>query len=350
MSRLDESRFVQFLEAVYALEHTDEDWLTHSLRALSHICGSEHSYMGFFYDASNVEHFKAWNRCRFGTPPAELGGIWDMFTDMANADFVRSTFRCRLLGSARDVIEYTQPLLAERQRKGYGDFFCLNALDPSGLGCLLTFGCRDREFSPRGRDAALLKRAATHLSAAYRCRRRLTSAGDEPIPRSARHERVVADAEAILDTDGRFVHAEGRAQSQVARERIRNAAVAIDSARTAHRRQRGVQVLDQWHPLTSARWTLLDSFEEGGRRYIVARENQAELSGFGTLTDRERQILVHAALGLTNKEIAYTLGVSDTTVRVLLSRAAKRLGVRGRKGLLAHSALRELCAGAKSHG
>jgi DNA-binding CsgD family transcriptional regulator len=64
--------------------------------------------------------------------------------------------------------------------------------------------------------------------------------------------------------------------------------------------------------------------------------------GFGRLTDRERQVVVHAALGLTNKEIAYTLGISDATVRVLVTRAAARLGVRTRKQLLAHPAMREL--------
>src|SRR5688500_3953365 len=100
---LNETQFVEFLEAVYALDRTDEEWLTQSLRALSQICGSEHSYMGYFYDASNVEDFKAWNRCRIGSPPAELGGIWSMFTSLVNADFVRSTFRCRLLGSAHDI-------------------------------------------------------------------------------------------------------------------------------------------------------------------------------------------------------------------------------------------------------
>src|SRR6185503_16434263 len=79
-----------------------------------------------------------------------------------------------------------------------------------------------------------------------------------------------------------------------------------------------------------------------GRRYVVARENEADTPDFSAFTDRERQVVVHAALGLSNKEIAYTLGISATTVRVLVARAAHRLGLRTRRELLAHSMLREL--------
>jgi DNA-binding CsgD family transcriptional regulator len=150
-------------------------------------------------------------------------------------------------------------------------------------------------------------------------------------------------AEAILDSAGRFVHAEGEAEGKAARERIRSAASAIDSVRATSRRRSGRDALDAWHPLTAARWTLVDSFEENGRRYIVARENQVDANGFARLTDRERQVVVHAALGSSNKQIAYDLGISDATVRVLMARAAGRMGVRTRRELLDHPALRELC-------
>jgi DNA-binding NarL/FixJ family response regulator len=103
--------------------------------------------------------------------------------------------------------------------------------------------------------------------------------------------------------------------------------------------------VEAWHPLTGARWTLIDSFENDGRRYVVARENQADVPGLGTFTDRERQVVVHAALGQTNKEIAYMLGITDSTVRVLVARAARRLGLRKRRDLLAHPMLKSLGQG-----
>jgi DNA-binding NarL/FixJ family response regulator len=120
----------------------------------------------------------------------------------------------------------------------------------------------------------------------------------------------------------------------IARQRIRAAASSLDSLRTQRRRE-GRGALDAWHPSTNGRWTLVDEFEEGGRRYIVARENEVQACGVERLTNRERQVVLHAALGFTNKEIAHALGISDTTVRVLMSRAAVRLGVRSRDELLA---------------
>jgi DNA-binding NarL/FixJ family response regulator len=46
-------------------------------------------------------------------------------------------------------------------------------------------------------------------------------------------------------------------------------------------------------------------------------------------------VVTYAARGFSTKEIAYTLGLADTTVRVLIMRAVRRAGVRDRNELLA---------------
>jgi DNA-binding NarL/FixJ family response regulator len=46
------------------------------------------------------------------------------------------------------------------------------------------------------------------------------------------------------------------------------------------------------------------------------------------LSPRERQILELIATGRSHKEVAFDLGLSDATVRVLYSRAMKKLGRR----------------------
>jgi DNA-binding CsgD family transcriptional regulator len=56
------------------------------------------------------------------------------------------------------------------------------------------------------------------------------------------------------------------------------------------------------------------------------------------LTDRENQVVEHFRVEQSTKAVAYTLGISDSTVRVLLARAIAKLGLEGRKGLLARSA------------
>ncbi len=337
-----ENQFVEFLEAVYALDRSDDEWLTQALSALAGLCGSEHHYSGFFYDASNVADLKVWNRCRLRDLPPELAASWRIVESIANPSFVRATFRSLLVGSGRRSAQsYVQPVLAERERNGHGDFYYLNGLDSSGLGCVLSFGCKQPEFTPQPRVAALLRSMATHLSAAYRCRRKLIAAGASA-PEAEQRGWGAGGAEAVVEPSGRIVHAEGAAKSKTARESISGAAAAIESARHKPSQLTDLEAMGSWHPLVGARWTLVDSFEEGGRRYVVARENQADLHGFTTLTDRERQVVVHAALGLTNKEIAYTLGISHVTVRVLLARAARRLGVRSRTELLAHSTLSDI--------
>jgi len=338
---MDETKLVGFLEAAYALERTNEDWLTHVASAFGALGGPGFNYMGLFYDASNVADLKTWNVVRLQQPPPELERTWSIFRSLADPAFVRSTFRSLLVGSARKSAgAYLGPLLEERERNGHGDFLYVNSLDPSGLGCVLTQGSRERELVPTPREGIILRRLATHLSAAFRARRKLASASGPSA------STLTAGAEAVLSADHRVIHAEGPAKARSARERLERASANIDAAR--RKRAEGVHSLNRWHPLTAARWTLVDAFEEGGRRYVVARENQAETQTFIALTDRERQIVVHAALGLTNKQIAYALGISDATVRVLMARAANRLGVHSRKQLLQHAALRELVNSAET--
>jgi DNA-binding CsgD family transcriptional regulator len=340
VTELDPSELVGLLEAVYALEVDDATWMDRSLAALRAVCGSEHHYLGFFYDASNVEDFKLWNVGLNNTPP-EVLPTFDAFRAIMNPDFVRTTFRSLYFGSSVETAyEHMAPVLEVRAKVGWGDILNINGLDPSGVGCLLTFGSREPHIVLSPPDRALVRRIALHLGSAFRCRRRLAALSADASP-----VRATTGAEAILDSGGRFTHADGAAESKASREKIRSASAAIDSVRTSNERGQGRRALDAWHPLTSARWTLVDTFEENGRRYVVARENQLQARGLAELTDRERQVVVHAALGFSNKQIAYALGISDATVRVLVARGARRMGVRKRKDLLEHPALRELRSG-----
>jgi DNA-binding CsgD family transcriptional regulator len=147
-------------------------------------------------------------------------------------------------------------------------------------------------------------------------------------------------AEAILDRDLRLVHAEGAAGTRDAQIRLlesaRARARAIDGSPGASESLRG------WRPLTNARWTLVDSFERDGTRYIVARENQCSVAGLADLSPRERQVLTYVGLGQSTKETAYALGISDSTTRVFLRRGLRKLGMTSRTELLRHPQVRRL--------
>jgi DNA-binding CsgD family transcriptional regulator len=85
--------------------------------------------------------------------------------------------------------------------------------------------------------------------------------------------------------------------------------------------------------LVDARWSLLESVDPHGRRYLVARRNEVESASLDALTLRERQVASRASAGHSNKVIAYDLGISHSTVRVLLARAAAKLGAASREDL-----------------
>ncbi|TDG20469.1 LuxR family transcriptional regulator [Paraburkholderia silviterrae] len=53
----------------------------------------------------------------------------------------------------------------------------------------------------------------------------------------------------------------------------------------------------------------------------------------GRLTPREREVVVLAAEGLLDKEIAQRLGISYTTVRTHLDRSFQKLGINNRSRL-----------------
>jgi NarL family two-component system response regulator LiaR len=69
-----------------------------------------------------------------------------------------------------------------------------------------------------------------------------------------------------------------------------------------------------------------------GRTYIdpsVARQ-LARVNGAGDLTSREVEVLRHVALGLSNKEIAAALGVSEETIKTHVTHLLAKLAVDNR--------------------
>jgi DNA-binding NarL/FixJ family response regulator len=130
-----------------------------------------------------------------------------------------------------------------------------------------------------------------------------------------------------------LLHATGEASLADARRALTAAVTKVERARTSSRHD-AREALELWRGLVSARWTLVDQIDAHGTRYIVARENVPSAADLPMLTLTERCVVAYAARGFSTKEIAYTLGLADTTVRVLMMRAVRRSGVRNRHELL----------------
>jgi DNA-binding CsgD family transcriptional regulator len=232
------------------------------------------------------------------------------------------------------------PLFDGMGALGSPDCLGINGLDPEGRGVILGIWM-PAPHQPAPVEAAAYRRMAHHLAAAHRCRRRLR---DALAPGAA--VKPTVGAEAILDARLRVLHAEGEARQPRARAQLVRAAGVRKEARSGG--ADAVLTLGRWRPLTEARWTLVDGFESDGKRYIVARENQPRLPGLAALTERERQVVHYLALGQSTKETAYALGISDVTVRVLLARAAGKLGAGSRAALMAHPEVKLLRGGGGS--
>jgi DNA-binding CsgD family transcriptional regulator len=83
------------------------------------------------------------------------------------------------------------------------------------------------------------------------------------------------------------------------------------------------------------RWKRICEIQTSSARYVLLRQPNPTAIGPQSLTESERRVVELAAYGLSPKESAHELGVSHSTVRVLLMRAARKYGVRSRAELMA---------------
>lgn len=81
-------------------------------------------------------------------------------------------------------------------------------------------------------------------------------------------------------------------------------------------------------------WQVVDKVSVGSTDYVLLRRTRGPKSGVESLTPRERDAVRHACTGASNKDIAWAMGISDSTVGVLLLRACRKLKVVGRDALI----------------
>jgi len=184
------------------------------------------------------------------------------------------------------------------------------------LGIILTTPVPARH---RLRDRELWTRFAAHLGAALRLRRFKA----EPSPDSAI---------AVLSPAGRLEH--GNDDIFAAKAQLGSAAKAIDRARGKLRKLDPDEAAALWRTMVREEWSLVDWYDHDGKRFLLAQENRIPSGLADRLTPREEQGVACAAMGHTNKLIAYDLGLSVGSVAVLLGRAARKLGVNGRVALV----------------
>lgn len=319
----DAARILDCLAAGYRLDLDDASYVRHLLEQAEPVLDRGRGIIAYTYDARDrlrpvIDHFAVSKRF----DPSWLPAFYAAVEAAGHKGPPHPTgfeawkhLRCGQ-GSAVPKMRPFLPLF--EHIGGARDTFAVNALDAGGQG--LWLGAPLPSTAKESAESVtLFTRLAAHLTSAVRLRTKGT--------------RSTA---AVLSPDGALLHAEENEGVVEAREDLRRATRAFDQARTTKMRGDVELATRRWRPLVLSRWSLLDDFDSDGRRFVVAVDNGPPTRPpRRDLSEREHQILTQAHMGHSTKVIAYELGLSVSTVRVLLHRAARKLGASTRQELIA---------------
>lgn len=307
---------IAIVERIYEPSSMDDEaWMRSICEAVRRASGAV--VFGNLVDAHDPRRVRYWAEVVAGLPQQQnpIPKLARALAEPANRALFMQPPRTETLSErmGRAGLD-AAPLLKSLWPLGIRDVFGVTAPGADGRGPGFGIGLPELRKSTAP-ERQRWQRVAAHLSAGYRLRREIARK---------------AAPEAVLRPDGRVEHAEPAARSGLARELLRAAARGIDRARAQLRHEDPDGALDLWKGLVAGRWSLVDSFENDGRRYLIARRNEPDAPCPQALTRREAQVAAYAALGHGNKLIAYELGLSVSTVATHLASARRKLRARSR--------------------
>jgi DNA-binding CsgD family transcriptional regulator len=185
-------------------------------------------------------------------------------------------------------------------------------------------------------NPVLATRIGEHIEAAARARQFLSEQPDA--------------APLLLSAEGSLQHADGTPVADGLRAALTRAVITTERARGCAEE---FQIRDPellWEDILDEGWQLVHHTDVDGRRLIlgVRRTEESESSvgsvaagdddgvaGGASLTPREREVVTLVSRGASNKEIAYDLGLSLSTVATHLRHGLEKLHVASRRELIA---------------
>jgi DNA-binding CsgD family transcriptional regulator len=320
MILLNHAAVIDFVDTSYDLALEESDWIERLMSIL--MLGADTNSCGFFRFRSGYRSDGSfWLRpdgvCSVGPAAANTSSTVAAIAEFPTAErlFGRSLGTSMSSGSGLGATLSSVQGFRACWREPIIDVLGLVGRDADGSGACISVGL-DRLCHPSPRQSRAFSKIAIHLCAGDRLRRKELGS-------------PLNHAEAILGHDGRVLHAEAAAQN--ARDSIDIGRRRRDFARAS--RHDGEKALEVWEGLIEDRWSLIDHFDTDGKRFVLAIKNSPEVDRRNQLTDRERRISALAAMGHRDKEIAYTLGLSNGAVAACLHRARVKLGVNSRAEL-----------------
>jgi len=298
-------------EACYSLEGPEDSWLLGIVRILRPLLDAS---LGIAAWTFRVGHWgKSTDPPPVGVDP-ELGRALRLVGDQVPDELSRRFFlgpralpACERIG--RSVGLNRDPLFSELRPFRICDFRALTLVEPFGEG--LAFVGPDQHMCESDPLVTRrLSRIGTHVLAGFRLRRSLGA------------------MEAVLEPDGKLLHATGRAKVPAQRDALQRAVKAFDRACASRGASDPDEALSVWKGLVSGEWSLVQSFESDGRRYLIARRNPPGEPQDAAISPLAVQALTLRAQGSSYKHIAYELGMSHTRAYTTVRNAARALGVR----------------------
>ncbi|MEO8876640.1 MAG: helix-turn-helix transcriptional regulator, partial [Polyangiaceae bacterium] len=318
-SSIDAQKAIALLEVAYDETGSDEDWRRAALGSALAIVGAKSGgWFDFETDTDGEGAFRLRslemrsargpNICRVADPSASWATTPPVVLQQLFGRSLATTFRSLIGDREPSEIDAWQ----STWRAPVIDNLGIIARDLVGKGVLLVSGTTTRlECTPR--ELRLLDRVAFHFGAALRLR------GTPP-------SRRMESAEAVLSPSGKILHAHEAAKNK--RSQLDDGRRRREHARASTRDP--AQALDVWKGLVAGRWSLVDHFDTDGKRFLLALKNTPKVDRRADLTPRERRVCALASLGHRDKEIAYMLGLTVSSITASLHRARTKLHVKNR--------------------
>lgn len=221
----------------------------------------------------------------------------------------------QFFGPQSDVVATYRSLM---RPQSIDDGFFVFAQDDEGTVINVAAPSR-HPVAPPPRVRGVWAKVGLHLAAALRLRRKLAQDGAR--------DALFAPSGTLHDANGAVK------DDEAARGVLARAVRATERARSATVRADPERALSLWQGLVGGEWSLVDHWESDGRRYIAAYRNRSRLRDPRALAPTERSLLKYLALGATNKQIAYTLGLPAGTVSSSVTQIFRKLKVSRRVDL-----------------
>ena len=240
-------RIFRFTDACYALDRNDREWLDGLATAAEPFLGHGLGVAAWAFRKDD------WTGDWLPSVVERSVGeaMWQAAPHFSHTELLdlfmggRATSATERLGIEQGLDEHVAG--ATFKALGVKDAHDLTVGDGAGRGVALA-GLVPHVLRVPADELRRLERLGAHLLAGYRLR------------------RAFRQVDAVLDPDGRTLHAEGAAREPLHREALTRAVRAFDQARAQRGGQDADESLAAFEGLVAGRWAIVKKFETDGRR------------------------------------------------------------------------------------